>query len=479
MDFESTHNLAYASVSELLDLYRKRQVSPVEMTELFIDRIGKLDGKLNAFLELNFSQAREQALRAEANILRGDSERILEGIPITVKDLELTEGLRTTSGSLIYKDRIPVEDSIVVERIRASGAIIIGKSNTPEFGLLGETRNRLGDHCRNPWDISKTSGGSSGGAAAALISGMCTIATGSDGGGSIRIPASFTGTYGIKPSQGRVPRYPVLNPPISNQTSQSGPMARSVYDCALLLQVMSGYDPRDVSSLRADVPDFSSFADAVNPKSISELKIGWTPDFGYAKVDPEVLKICETAVKSFSDIGCDVGNSTFSIEDPFEHWMVLFSTMSLASNSEHWPGRSEDMTDYANDIYDFGSSLSAADFSRAIANVNSIRQALDNQFEKFDILISPTMAVPPYECGNPPLTIEGSELDGSWGCLPFTYPINSAGNPAASIPAGMTSEGLPVGLHIIGKYGDEETVIAASAAFEAVNPWSHLRPEIS
>ena len=162
MDFESTNNLAYASVRELLELYRTRQVSPVEMTELFIDRIGKLDGKLNAFLELNFSQAREQAVRAEANILSGYSEGILEGIPISIKDLELTEGLRTTSGSLIYEDRIPVEDSIVVERVKASGAIILGKSNTPEFGLLGETRNRLGDHCRNPWDISKTSGGSSG-----------------------------------------------------------------------------------------------------------------------------------------------------------------------------------------------------------------------------------------------------------------------------------------------------------------------------
>ncbi|MEC9321066.1 MAG: amidase family protein, partial [Chloroflexota bacterium] len=366
-----------------------------------------------------------------------------------------------------------------VERVKSAGAVILGKTNTPEFGLLGETRNRLGDDCRNPWDISKTPGGSSGGAAAALVAGMCALATGSDGGGSIRIPASFTGIYGLKPTQGRVPRYPVLSPPVSNQTSQSGPMARSVRDCALLLQVMAGHDPRDVSSLRNDVPDFVAAAKRGATNGLEGLKIGWTPDFGYAKVDPEVLSICESAARSFSDLGCSVFDSGFSIEDPFELWMVLFSTMSLATNGDYWPERAGDMTDYAQSTYRIGESLKASDFSRAVANVDTIRLALAEQFDEFDLLLSPTMAVPPYECGNPPRAINGADVDGSWACLPFTYPINSAGNPAASIPAGMTSSGLPVGLHIIGRFGDEETILEASAAFEAAKPWSQLRPNVS
>ncbi len=472
-------SLAFVDSVELLSLYSSREVSPVEVTDLYIDRIERLNGKLNAFLECTFEQARQRAIEAEAEITKGETRPQLLGVPLGIKDLELTEGIRTTGGSLIFENRIPDMDSIVVERVKSAGAVILGKTNTPEFGLLGETRNRLGDDCRNPWDVSKTPGGSSGGAAAALVAGMCALATGSDGGGSIRIPASFTGIYGLKPTQGRVPRYPVLHPPISNQTSQSGPMARSVRDCALLLQVMAGHDPRDVSSLRNDVPDFVAAAKRGATNGLEGLKIGWTPDFGYANVDPEVLSICESAAKSFADLGCSVHDSGFSIEDPFESWMVLFSTMSLATNGDYWPERAEDMTDYAQSTYRIGESLKAADFSRAVANVDMIRLALAEQFDEFDLLLSPTMAVPPYECGNPPRAINGADVDGSWACLPFTYPINSAGNPAASIPAGMTSSGLPVGLHIIGRFGDEETVLEASAAFEMAKPWSHLRPNVS
>ena len=215
-------SLAFVDSVELLSLYSSREVSPFEVTDLYIDRIERLNGKLNAFLECTFEQARQRAIEAEAEITKGETRPQLLGVPLGIKSLELTDGIRTTGGSLIFENRIPDMDSIVVERVKSAGAVILGKTNTPEFGLLGETRNRLGGDCRNPWDVSKTPGGSSGGAAAALVAGMCALATGSDGGGSIRIPASFTGIYGLKPTQGRVPRYPVLYPPISNQTSKSG-----------------------------------------------------------------------------------------------------------------------------------------------------------------------------------------------------------------------------------------------------------------
>ncbi|MCH8186905.1 MAG: amidase, partial [Chloroflexi bacterium] len=255
-------NLAFAPASELRSLIANKQVSPVELTELYFERIDRLDPKLNAYLTLTRDEAMESARAAEQAVVRGDELGPLHGLPISIKDLEMTKGIRTTGGSLAFKDRVPAEDSIVVERVRKAGAVVLGKTNTPEFGLLGETRNRLGDDCRNPWNVERTSGGSSGGAGAAVVSGLCSLATGSDGGGSVRIPASFCGVYGIKPTQGRVPRYSGTSAPIvANQTSQSGPMSRTVEDSALLLQVLAGHDSRDPTSLRDSPPDFVAALD--------------------------------------------------------------------------------------------------------------------------------------------------------------------------------------------------------------------------
>ncbi len=232
--------LAFSPAMELRDLIARKQVSPVEVTELYFSRIDRLDSKLNSYLTLTRDEAMASARAAEQAVVRGDALGPLHGLPISIKDLELTKGIRTTGGSLAYKDRVPEEDSIVVERVRGAGAIILGKTNTPEFGLLGMTENRLGDHCRNPWNTGRTSGGSSGGAAASVIAGLCSLATGSDGGGSVRIPSSFCGIYGIKPTQGRVPRYSgAAAPALANHLSQSGPMTRTVGDSAMLLQVMA------------------------------------------------------------------------------------------------------------------------------------------------------------------------------------------------------------------------------------------------
>ena len=464
--------LAFTPMTELLTLLSQKKVSPVEITHLYIRRIERLNIKLNAYLECSFDQARIDAKSAEQSIIDGNVTGPLMGVPVSVKDLEMTAGIRTTGGSLIFKDRIPNIDSIVVERIKEAGGIILGKTNTPEFGLLGETRNRLGDDCRNPWDLNKTSGGSSGGAAVATVSGMCAVATGSDGGGSIRIPASFTGTYGIKPTQGRVPRYPVLDPHIANHTSQSGPISRTVKDSALLLQLIAGHDKRDPSSLSSPVPDLLS---AVS-RDISGLRIGWTPDFGFAKVDPEIEEICQSAAKSFEDLGCYVDESDLKMQDPFEQWYVLFALPSMIANTTIWPSRSRDMSDYVRQAYRAGEKYTTLEYARALGHIDTLRVKLEEQFQIFDLLISPTMAVPPYDCSQPPRQIKGEDIDGSWACLPFTYPINMTGNPAASIPAGMTSSGLPVGLHIIGRIGAEDDVVAASAAFEKAYPWAHLRP---
>ena len=244
------NDIAFQSASELRDLIREKQVSPVELVRLYFERIDSLNPQLNAYLTLARDEAEATARDAEDAVMRGDDLGPLHGVPIGVKDLESTAGIRTTGGSLVFKDRVPTADSVVVERVRASGAIILGKTNTPELGLLGSTESRLGD-CRNPWDTSRSTGGSSGGSGAALTAGLCALATGGDGGGSIRIPASFCGVYGIKPTQGRVPKFGgVAGPPMANQFSQQGPMSRTVKDSAVLLQVVAGHDPRDPGSLR-------------------------------------------------------------------------------------------------------------------------------------------------------------------------------------------------------------------------------------
>ena len=467
-------SLAFMSTADLRKLILEKKISPIEITDLYIQRIENLNGTLNAFLTCTFDGARHSAAKAEKEIMSGRNAGLLHGVPIAIKDLEMTKGIRTTSGSTVYRDRVPSEDSVVVERIKSAGAVILGKTNTPEFGLLGETRNNLGDDCRNPWNIVKTSGGSSGGSAAAVASGMCSLATGSDGGGSIRIPASFTGTYGIKPTQGRVPRYPEPIPPLSNQTSQPGPIGRSMEDCALLMQVIAGYDSRDASSIRSKVPDFMSSIES----DIDGLRLGWTSDFGYANVEPEVLQICREAASFYKSLGATVDDSDFCIDDPFEQWYALFSVKSMASNHDIWPTRGDEMTEYTKQTYKYAQQVTAADFSRALGRVDLIKDKLRDHFDKYDLLLSPTMAVQPFDCGIPPRVINDIDTDGSWACLPFTYPINLAGNPASSIPIGLTQAGLPVGLQIVGPFGAEEMVIAASSAFEKSGYWSSQIPPI-
>ena len=250
-------NLAFAPTSEQRELILTKKISPVELTELYLNRIEKLNSKLNAYLTINRDKAMLAARTAESAVMQGDELGQLHGVPISIKDLEMTRDIRTTFGSLIYKDNIPDEDSIVVERVRNAGAITLGKTNVSEFGLIGGNENRLGDHCRNPWNTERTTGASSGGAGASVAAGLCSLATGGDGGGSIRIPASFCGIYGIKPTQGRVPRYSgTKSPIIYNHTAQPGPMTRTVRDAAMLLQVLAGHDARASTCLRQTPPDF-------------------------------------------------------------------------------------------------------------------------------------------------------------------------------------------------------------------------------
>lgn len=471
-------NLAFAPATELRELIANRQITSVELTELYLSRIERLDGQLNSYLTPTPEIALAQARRADEATARGESLGALHGLPISIKDLQMTKGVRTTGGSLAFADRVPDADAACVERVFGAGAVMLGKTNTPEFGLLGANENRLGEPCRNPWNTERTSGGSSGGAGAATVAGLCALATGGDGGGSIRIPASFNGIYGIKPTQGRVSSYTGVDaPPAVNITSQQGPMTRTVRDTAELLQVMAGYDARDAGSLRQPVPDFVGALD----KGVDGLRIGWSADFGYAPADAEVTQASEAAAMSFGELGCEVEESTLSLESPFDTWMVFFAGNAYATNGHLLDDPDDPLTWYGRWTIEQGARYTMADYIRALGERDRMIQQFMDEFDKFDLLLSPTMATTAFPTDAYPETVGGQAPYPipAWGFLPYTHPINTIGFTAASIPCGFDSDGMPIGLHIIGRPGDEATVLAASAAFEQALPWADTKPPVS
>ena len=472
-------NLAFTPSHELAALIADKQVSPVEITQLYLDRIERLDSQLNSYLTVTADMALESAKSAEDAVMRGDELAPLHGVPISIKDLVMTKGIRTTSGSLAYKDHIPSADSAVAERVKASGAILLGKTNTPEFGSLGANENRLGDECRNPWNTERTSGASSGGAGASVAAGLCSLGTGSDGGGSIRIPASFCGIYGIKPTQGRVSGFSGVpqDVPLVNLLGQNGPMSRTVKDSAILLQALSGYDPRDASSLHAPVPDFVAAVD----RDVSGLRMGWSADFGYAGVDAEVVEVSAAGARVFEDLGCSIDDSDLTLDAPLEIWWVISGLTSYITQGRLLDDPSDPLTWYGRMLIEDGREFTASDYVKALGRRDRMINQFNDVFEECDLLLSPTMATTAFPVGEYPEEIAGkrnAHVKG-WGFLPFTHPINMIGHPAATVPCGFSSDGLPIGLHIVGRKGDEETVLAASAAFERAMPWADKRPEVS
>ena len=468
-------DLAFTPAWRLRQMIADKEVSPVELTELFLRRIEALNPKLNAYLTVATEEAQASARAAEAAVSRREALGPLHGIPVSVKDLLQTKGIRSTAGSQAFRDHVPQEESILVERVRAAGAIIIGKTNTPEFGLSGTTENRLGDACRNPWDPRRTSGGSSGGAGAAVAAGMGPLAIGSDGGGSIRIPSSFCGVYGIKPSQGRVPRHGGFGKSASNFFSQYGPMARNVRDAALLLQVLAGPDRRDSTCLREPAPDFLGNLE----QGVAGLRVAWSTDLGYAPVEPEVVQVAGEAARAFDELGCRVEEPSLKVEDPFPAFWTIFSANAYAAYGDLMASHGVALTDYVGYTLEYGGRVKGHEYSQALRFIDELRAQMADLFEQFDLLLTPTMATTAFPVAGRPHVIGGREVDPLWGFLPFTFPFNMTGQPAASVPCGFSGAKLPVGLQIIGRRGEESTVLRASAAFEQARPWDSMRPPVS
>ncbi|MBI4305654.1 MAG: amidase [Chloroflexi bacterium] len=471
--------LAWTPAHRLRELIRARKVSPVELTELALRRIETHNARVNAFLTVIPEQAMDSARTAERAVMRGDPLGPLHGIPISIKDLEGVKGVRQTNGCLVYKDFVSPADSLTTERLRKAGAIIVGKTNTSEFGHIGTNENRLGDACRNPWNTECTSGASSGGAGSSVAAGLTAIAQGSDGGGSIRIPSGFCGIYGIKPSQGRVPRrdmgidswHPV-------NFSNVGPMTRDVRDAALMLQVLAGpASDAEPGTIDTAPPNCVAALD----RGVKGLRIGWSRDLGGVPVDPEVADIAGKAARVFEELGAIVEAPEFKIDEPqsvFDHFQVIYRTRAYAVNGHLLREHRELLTDYLIEGLERGREMTGEQLWDAYSMLNRYRAYVRKYFETYDLLLTPTLAVPAFPINKHPETIGGMKVPHRlWGFTPFTYPFNMAMTPAASVPCGFSDGGLPIGLHIIGRFGDEETVLAASAAFEESRPWAQRRPK--
>lgn len=428
-----------------------------------------MNPRLNAYCTVTADAARTAARAAEAAVLRGDPLGPLCGVPFSVKDLVITRGVRTAFGSRIYEHHIPDEDAPVVERLCTAGAIMVGKTTTPEFGWKGATDSPLTGISRNPWDLTKTPGGSSGGAAAAVAAGLAPLAVGTDGGGSIRIPASFCGVFGLKPTCGLVPVYPTPN---TGTLSHVGPMTRSVRDAALMLQVLAGPDDRDPLSFPATGIDFTDGLD----DGIRGLRVAWSPTFGYAKVAPEVRVLAEAAARRFQDFGCQVEEVERAFADPDPIWAPLFYA-GVAARLEPFLAEWRDRIDPGLlEVVEEGNRLSGVELSKASFARAAFYQEVRQFFQRFDLLLSPTLAVPPFAAGmeRPPDYPAGSRL--SW--VAFTYPFNLTGHPAATVPCGFTADGLPIGLQIVAGRLQDHLVLRASATFEAAMPWAEKRPAV-
>jgi len=459
------NELVFLPARELAARVRSKEVSPVEIAEAFLERIQELNPKLNAFITVTADEARESARRAEAAVMAGERLGPFHGVPFSVKDLLLTRGIRTTMGSRIFANQVPAEDAVPVRRLRKAGAILIGKTTTPEFGHKPLTDSPLFGVTRNPWDLSRTAGGSSGGAAAAVATGQGPLALGTDGGGSIRLPAACCGIVGLKPTLGRVPH--VHQADLFGSTSYIGPMARSVAEAAACFDVIVGFDPGDPYSRPEPLDD---------PRGVEVrgLRLGWLPRVGNRLVDAEVLAAGEAAVRYLEGQGALVE----TVEEdfaPFERAFLVFLQGGLAARvGPHMAAFGDKVARSLRESIERGAEWSATDWANALAQRTTVYRRVHALFRRFDFLLSPTLGRPalavdhdPYQ----PITIAGEtagSIRGAW--YPYLWPFNLSGHPALSLPCGWSSDGLPIGLQIVGPWYGDRRVLALASHLERERP---------
>jgi aspartyl-tRNA(Asn)/glutamyl-tRNA(Gln) amidotransferase subunit A len=466
-------SIHYYSVRELVDLIKKKGLSPVELMEETIRRIEAANPILNAFVSLRPEEAMDEARTMTEDLCSGKEIGALAGIPIGVKDLEDVQGMVTSFGSIPFRDNLAHTDSVQVARLKAAGAIVVGKTNTPEFGFTGFTKNLLYGVTRNPWNPERTPGGSSGGSAAAVAGGMVPLATGSDAGGSIRIPASYSGCYGLKTSFGRIPRGPL---PLLHVYPLwcMGPLSRTTEDAALYLNCAAGYHASDPDSLPFPIQPFTGCLKGMPPN----LRIAFSPTLGYARVQKEVMVLVEEAVKCFEHMGHGVELWEGTLPDVGHSWSAIVNLDLYARLHTILDDNREHMGKTLVKALDEVRSFSVEDHIGIQKARTELNRIMWNLFGQYDLLLTPTMPTEAFAAkGPPPGEIDGHPIP-LLGAVAFTYPFNLSGNPAASVPAGLTGNGLPAGLQIIGPQHRDDLVLQASYAYEQMRPWNDHWPVV-
>ena len=457
------NDLCSLSATELVRAYAKKRLSPVEVTQAVLERIEKLNPVLNAFCFLDSDSSLKKAKQSEKRWARGAPMGLLDGVPVSIKDLLLTRGWPTLRGSKTIDPRGPWnDDAPVVARLREHGAVLLGKTATPEFGWKGVTDSPLTGITRNPWNPKMTPGGSSGGGAAAVAAGMGPLMVGTDGGGSIRIPCGFTGLFGLKPSFGRVPAWP-LSP--MGTVAHVGPMTRTVTDAALVLNVLSLPDKRDWHALPYDARDYRIGLD----DGVKGLRIAYSADLGYAKVDPEIASIVKKAASKFKDLGAHVEARDPGFEDAgplfAAHW---FLGAAYVVRNTH-PRKRALMDKGLLETARTGEKITTVQYMDAIQRRGALGLLMNRFHESWDLLVTPTLPLAAFEAGREVANVLKEKCWTDWS--PFNYPFNLTQQPAATVPCGLTKKGLPVGLHIVGPRYADALVLRAARAFESTQPF--------
>ncbi len=475
----NTADLCYMPAHVIANLVKTNKVSPKEVAKTFLERIEKINPSINAYCTVAEESALKTAVKLEKQMKAGLPPGPLAGVPVSIKDVTLTKGIRTTFGSLLYKDYVPEVDSLVVARLKAAGAIIIGKTNTPEFAAGGSTYNDLFGPTRTPWNTAYNSGGSSGGSAAAVAAGLCALAEGNDLGGSLRIPASFCGIVGMRPSPGRIPFYP--NDLYWDTLSLEGPMARSVDDLALMFDVMAGPDKRSPVAL---MPQEASYFDSVKQSIDSKcsFKVAWSDNLNLTPVDHEVLEVARQSIKTFEQLGCKVTEDCPDFSGLQETAAVLRGVRYAALYQDELEKPQFLKLVNPNIIGNArqGLALTAAAIAKADQHRSRLWQQMLGFFEQYDLIAVPTVPIKPFPADTTyPTEINGQKMRSYIDWIMLTYAFSVSGLPAISIPCGLTKDGFPVGLQLAGKPGGERELLIAAACFEQHGPWQACKPPLN
>lgn len=465
--------LCFLPATELARQIRTRELSAVEVMQAHLAQIGRVNPRVNAIVTLLPERAMDGARAVDAALAKGKDCGALAGLPVAHKDLVLTKGIRTTFGSPVFADFVPDEDSLIVERLRKAGAISIGKTNTPEFGAGSQTFNAVFGATRNPYDLQKTCGGSSGGAAAALASGMLPIADGSDLGGSLRNPASFCNIVGLRPSAGRVPSWPSVSGWFSLPVL--GPMGRTVGDVALMMSAIAGPDARSPISIEQPGSVF------LQPlaRNFKGVRVAWSRDLGGLPVQDEVTKVLDAHRKAFEDLGCVVTDADPDLGDADEIFQVMRAWNFELAYGELLQTRREQMKDTVVWNIEEGMKLSGPQVGAAERKRTALFHRMREFMDNYDFLVAPVVQVLPFDVTQPYVSeINGRKLSTYLDWMKSCYWISVTGQPAISVPSGFSGTGLPVGLQIIGRYRDDFGVLQLGHAFEQVTGYWKQRPKV-